>query len=150
MQPYIQKLQDRYVDQPVKWATVAGLVLLLLGGLGPWYTINVLVTVIASSGGNGGLILLLALGGLGVLGAYVYANVELPLTTLLWVLVGLAATVDVFVTLSFLDALGSSVGIGWGLWLAIVGAVAFSVGAILPMWNQIRDCAQSLQRGNTE
>lgn len=153
MQEYIDKLRERYVDQPVKWATLGGLLLLLIGAFGPWVEAEV-GPFSASSGGfdeNGVFTFILALAGIAAIGAYVYGNISMEQTALLWALVIGAVVVDILVLIDFLDVMtedepeGVNISVGWGLWASVIGAIALSVGAILPMWGEIRKRADDMR-----
>lgn len=145
MQEYIQKLQTRYVDEPVKWATIAGFVLMIIGVFGAWATVNVMGLVSVSTNGfdhNGTLVFILSLVGLAAIAVYAFSNVNVQQVQLLWGLVAVAVIIDVLVLINFIDILTSSgVRPGWGLWLTVIGAAALSVGAIVPMWGEIRSRA---------
>ena len=149
MQQYTDKLKDRYVDQPIKWATLAGFVLMIIGVFGPWATIDLGIIQAETHGSdhNGTLILILAVVGLAAILAYVFANLNFDQMTLLWALVIITVIIDVLVLLDFLDIAGEDgVGMGWGLWLTLIGAILATVGAVLPMWGNIRSKAEGMRR----
>jgi hypothetical protein len=152
MQEYIDRLKSRYVDQPVKWATLAGFVLLIIGVLGPWATISVL-GFSESIGGTDGeffgtFVLILSILGLAAVLVYALGNVNIQLTQLLWGLVILAVVIDLMVIWDFLDVMTmDGIGTGWGLWLALIGAIALSVGAIVPMKDAIGAKADEMRSG---
>ncbi len=151
MQQYIDRLRERYVDQPVKWAAIAGFALVVLGAFGPWATVGVAGFHVSANGFdyNGALVLILALAALGGIGAYTFARGGVPLATLLWALVACAAVIDVLVLINFLDIVGTrGVGVGWGLWLTVIGAVAASLGAVVPMWAEIQARGRDLRGGS--
>jgi len=152
----MNKLQERYADQPIKWATIAGLVLLLVSLFGPWAKLDLgelggLIPDISTDGfdHNGTLMLLLAVVGLAGIGVYSFADINLQPMVLLWVLVGIALANDLLVLLAFFDISGNDgITLGWGLLLAVVAAIVTSVGAIVPMWGEIRSRAGEM-RGST-
>ncbi len=154
MQENIDKLRERYVTSPVRWATIAGLVLLVIGAFGAWKTASA-GPIEVSSGGfdeNGTMTFILALAGLAAIAAYVYTTVQIQQSVLLWGLVIGAVVIDLLVLFDFLDVMtedvpeGVDIGVGWGLWVSIVGAIALSVGAIVPMWGEIRSRAEGMRR----
>jgi hypothetical protein len=151
MQPYIDKLRERYVDQQVKWATIGGLLLLIIGVFGPWAKISAFGLNVSTNGFDhkGGLCLFIALACLGGIAAYVFTNVNIQQLALLWGLVVGVVMIDLMLLLDFLDIQTTDlVTTGWGLWLAMIGAAAATVGAVLPMWSQIRTKASDMtQRG---
>lgn len=152
MQEYIDRLKSRYVDHPVKWATLGGFVLLIIGVLGPWATISFL-GMSESIGGTDGeffgtFVLILAILGLAAVLVYALGNVNVQLTQLLWGLVVLAVVIDLLVIIDFLDVLTEDmVSVGWGLWLTVIGAIALSVGAIVPMKDAIGAKADEMRSG---
>lgn len=147
---------QRYVDQPVKWATIAGLILLIVSLFAPWAELDLgelggLVPDISSNGfdHNGTLMLILAVVGLGAIGVYCYASVDLQLSLLLWGLLIIAVVLDLLVLVALLDIAGEElVSLGWGLWLAIVAAAVTTVGAVVPMWDEIRSRAGEMRSGS--
>jgi hypothetical protein len=155
MQQYTDRLRERYVHQPVQWATLGGLLLIIVGVFGPWATLELNVLGIdANTNGmdhNGTIILILALVAVGAIAAYVFANVNIEQRMLMWGLVIGAVVIDLLVLLDFFDIMGEDgIGIGWGLWLTILGAILFTVGAIVPMWSEIRAKASDMrERGSS-
>ncbi len=158
MQEYVDKLRQSYVDQPVKWATIAGLVLLIIGVFPAWATVD-FDTPIGNFGGstngfdhNGTITLILALIGLGAIAAYTFANIQIQQSMLLWGLVAGAVVIDILLLLDFIDITtedtppGVDISVGFGLWLSILGAILLSAGAIVPMWGEITSRAQSMQK----
>lgn len=153
MQEYIDRLKSRYVDQPVKWATLGGLVALIIGVFAPWATISFMGFSESvngtESGFNGTFILILSIAGLAAVLAYAFANVNVQLRHVLWGLVGLAVIIDILVLIDFIDVLTEDMAsVGWGLWLTVIGAIALSVGAILPMKDEIGARANEMRSGN--
>lgn len=153
MQEYIDRLKSRYVDQPVKWATLGGLVLLIIGVLGPWATISFLGISESINGTDGEFfgtfVLILSVLGLAAVLVYALGNVNIQQSQLMWGLVILAVVIDLMVIWDFIDVLTTDmVSVGWGLWLALIGAIALSVGAILPMKDQIGAKASEMRSGN--
>lgn len=154
MQENIDKLRERYVTSPVRWATIIGLVLLVIGAFGAWKTASA-GPIEVSSGGfdeNGTMTFILALAGLAAVAAYVYTTIQIQQSVLLWGLVIGAVVIDLLVLFDFLDVVtedvpeGVDIGVGWGLWVSIVGAIALSIGAIVPMWSEIRSRAEGMRR----
>ncbi len=161
MQEYLGKLRERYVTSPVKWLTIVGLIVLIVGAFGDWATVSIdlgdlgIGGISGSTGGfdeNGTLTFILALVGLGAIAAYVYTNVNIPLSGLMWGLVAGAVVIDLLLLFDFLDIVtedtpeGVDISVGWGLWLSIIGAIALSVGAVVPMWSEIRSRAEGMRR----
>lgn len=151
MQEYLDKLRERYLDEPVKWATLGGLLLLIISPFLDWWTADLGAFGEVSENGfdeNGIFTFIIALVGVAAIGAYVYANVNIQQQALLWGLVVGAIVIDILLLIDFLDIITEDViGVGIGLWLAIVGAIALSVGAIVPMWSEIRERAEGMRSG---
>ena len=149
MQPYINKLRERYVDQQVKWATIGGLLLLIIGVFGPWAKISAFGLDVSTNGFDhkGGLCLFIALAGLAGIFAYVFSNLSIQQTMLLWGLVAGVAVIDLLIVIDFLDIQTTDfASVGWGLWLSIIGAAAATAGAVIPMWSQIRAKASNMSQ----
>ncbi|MGE0229029.1 MAG: hypothetical protein AB7I38_03640 [Dehalococcoidia bacterium] len=155
MQQYSDRLRDRYVRQPVQWATLAGILLLIIGVFGPWATIdaNVLGLDLSTNGMDhkGDLIFILALASAAAIAAYAFLNVRIEERMLMWGLVAAAVVIDLLVLLDFFDIMGEDgIGIGWGLWLTILGAILLTAGAVVPMWSEIRTKASDMtERGSS-
>lgn len=153
MQQYTDRLRERYVHQPVQWATIAGFLLLVIGVFGPWATISVgALGIDVSTNGmdhKGDVVLILALVGIAAIAAYAFTSVKIEERMLMWGLVAGVVLIDLLVVLDFLDIQTTDgVGIGWGLWLTILGAILATAGAVVPMWSEIRSRASNMtERG---
>ena len=148
-----QKLMDRYVDRPVKWAAIAGFLLVILGAFGPWVVVDTPLGD-ASNGGfdeNGVLTFILALIGLAAIAAYAFSDIRIESQLLHWGLVAIAVLIAILVLIDFLDVItedapeGFDIGPGWGLWLSLVGAILALVGTIVPMWDEIQNRTQGMR-----
>jgi len=150
MQQYTDRLRERYIHQPVQWATLAGLLLLLIGVFGPWATLDLIDVSSNGTDHNGTIVLILALIGVAAIAAYVFANVNIEQRVLMWGLVAGALIVDLLVLLDFFDIMGADgYSMGWGLWLTLLGAILLTVGAVVPMWAEIRSKAGGMtERGS--
>ncbi len=151
MQPYIDRLKSRYVDQPLKWATLAGFVVIIIGVFGPWATVSFMGFSDSISGTNseffGTFVLILSIIGLAAVLVYALGNVNIQLSQLMWGLVALAVIIDLLVLIDFIDVLTTDmVGVGWGLWLTLIGAIALSAGAIVPMKDAIGAKANEMRQ----
>jgi len=155
MQQYTDRLRERYIQQPVQWATLAGLLLLLIGVFGPWATLEIDVLGIDTSTNgmdhNGTMVFILTLVAIAAIAAYVFTNVRIEQRMLMWGLVAGALVIDLLVLLDFFDIMGEDgIGIGWGLWLTVLGAILLTAGAIVPMWSEIRSRASGMtERGSS-
>ncbi|HRC62001.1 MAG: hypothetical protein K1X87_00215 [Dehalococcoidia bacterium] len=153
MQQYTDRLRQRYVHEPVQWGTLAGLLLMVIGVFGPWATVSIKVLGISASTNGmdhkGDIVFIIALAAAAAIVAYAFLNVRIEERMLMWGLVAAALIIDLLVLLDFLDIMGTDgVGIGWGLWLTVVGAAAFTAGAVVPMWSEIRAKASDMtERG---
>jgi hypothetical protein len=49
---YRDKLRMRYVNDPVKWATIVGFLLAIFGVFGPWATLDAVGIDISTDGNN--------------------------------------------------------------------------------------------------
>jgi hypothetical protein len=153
VQEYTDKLKSRYVDSPIKWATLGGLVLLIIGVFGPWATVSFMGFSSSISGTDGEFwgifVLILSVLALAAVLVYAFANVNIQHRQLLWGLVIVAVVIDLMVLWDFIDVLTTDlVGVGWGLWLALIGAIALSVGAIVPMKDEIGAKANEMRSRN--
>lgn len=149
-----QKLMDRYLDQPVKWAAIAGFLLVILGAFGPWAVVDTPVGDASSSGfdENGFLTFILALIGLGAIAVYAFTDVRIESQMLHWGLIAIAVLIFILVLVDFLDIMtedappGIDFGPGWGLWLSLLGSILALVGTIAPMWGEIQSRTQGMRR----
>lgn len=147
MQQYMDRLRQRYVHQPVQWATIAGFVVMIVGVFGPWATLSAIGIDLSTDGFDhkGDIVLILSLAGLGAIGAYAFTNVKIEERMLMWGLVAGVVLIDLLVILDFFDIMPEDgVGVGWGLWLTIGGAIVATAGAVVPMWSEIRSRASSM------
>ena len=148
MQERMDQLKQRYATSPLKWLTIAGFVVVILALFGPWERAAGIISEEHANGFEfgGAIILLLALGGLGGIGAYAFGNINLTLPTLNWAVLVIVVAIDLLVLRATLDIfsdidqaneiLPDTVKIGWGLLVAWLGGLLSTIGGVVPfLWS---------------
>jgi hypothetical protein len=145
-----QKLMDRYLDNPIKWAAIVGFALAVIGTFFDWWKVDVGIIEVSESGlgeTEGLLTFILGLIALGAIAVFAFTDMNIESRMLHWGLLAIAVLIDLLVLIQFIDILTTDgVDVGIGLWISILGAILATVGTVVPMWGEIQTRAQGMRR----